>query len=172
MKLITKIIVTLLALSAIISLAGCNKTAKGDSVQTFKGYITSEDDFAAGNGQDTAKMIDMDTMAESGLGITFQNNGEWKFYYLDGDFAAKNSKGSGGSWEFDGTGPQEQAWEIVEAQVKNGRENEAVPVTVTGIPSGEKKSNPGSDKDGKSFEVITVKSITASPEMNYCAPEP
>lgn len=166
MKLITKTIVTLLALGTTISLTGCNKATKNNSVQTFKGYITSEDDFTAGKGQDTAKMVDMDTMAESGLGITFQSNGEWKFYYLDGNFAAKNNSGSDGSWKFDGTGAQKRAWETVEAQVKNGQGSEAVPVTVTGTLSGEKRNSPGSDKAKKTFEVITVKSITASSVMS------
>lgn len=156
------IIALLLGVAA--SSAGCrqSKQAQANPVQTFQGYLTSEDDFADGKGQDTAQMVDMDTMARSGLGITFQSGGEWKFYYLDGNFATKNQKGSGGSWKFDGTGSQEQAWRIVEAQVKNGQGSEPVSVTVTGTLTGEKKSNPGSDQDGKSFEVISVQSITAS----------
>ena len=160
-----------LALGVAVSSAGCRQSeqsaqsapsAQESPVQTFRGYITSEDDFADGKGQDTAKMVDMDTMARSGLGITFQSGGKWQFYYLDGNFATKNQKGSGGNWEFDGTGAQKQAWQTVEAQVKNGQGSEPVSVTVIGALTGEKKSNPGSDQDGKSFEVISVQSITVS----------
>ena len=165
MKIIAKAMIMIALVSGAAAIFGCSKPGNEKPLRTFQGYITAEDDFAAGNGQDTAQMVHMDTMAKSGLGITCQSDGKWVFYYFGGDFATKNSKGNGGAWKFDGRGAQEQAWSIVEAQVKNGRGSEPVAVTVTGTLSGEKRSNPGSDQDGKSFEVISVKSI-ATPVMN------
>ncbi|UZW13748.1 hypothetical protein OSC52_18220 [Clostridium pasteurianum] len=135
------------------------------TIQTFKGYITTEDDFAAGLKEDTASMIYMRLMALSGLGITFEQNGQWVFYYFDGNISTDN-KGSDGKWVFNGKGSQLSAWEIVEAQVKenNGSNKmKAVPVTVTGILNGNTKTNPGPDADGKYFKVITVKSISKNP---------
>ena len=160
MKSFAKILIIALTLCSAVLLVSCQKSEKGNSVQTFQGYITSEDDFADGKGEDTAEMVDMETMAKSGLGITFQGGRKWKFYYFDGWFATENHDGSGKRWEFNGTGAQKQAWRIVEAQVKNGHGSKPVAVTVAGTLTGEKKSNPGSDNDGKSFEVISVKSIT------------
>lgn len=131
-------------------------------VQTFIGYITTEDDFAAGLHEDTAFMIDMKLMALSGLGITFQQDGKWVFYYFDGNIATNNTNGTGGKWIFDGTGSQLNAWNIVEAQVKenNGANKmKPVPVTVTGTLNGNTQTNPGPDADGQNFQVITVNSI-------------
>ena len=132
------------------------------TVQTFTGFITTEDDFAALLKEDTASMIYMRLMALSGLGITFQEDGKWVFYYFDGNISTDN-KGSDGKWAFNGTGSQLNAWNIVEAQVKeNNGANKMKPVsvTVTGILSGNTKTNPGPDADGKQLPVITVKSIT------------
>ncbi|MDF2502948.1 hypothetical protein [Clostridium sp.] len=136
--------------------------APAPTVQTFTGYITSEDDFVASLKEDTAFMVYMRLMALSGLGITFQQNGQWVFYYFDGNVSTDN-KGTDGKWAFNGTGSQLNAWKIVEAQVKdnNGANKmKPVPVTVTGILSGNTKTNPGPDADGRQFQVITVKSIT------------
>ncbi|AGK98927.1 bacterial Ig-like domain-containing protein [Clostridium pasteurianum] len=132
-------------------------------VQTFTGYITTEDDFAANLGEDTAFMIDMKMMVLSGLGITFQQDGKWVFYYIDGNIATNNTNGAGGKWVFDGTGSQLNAWNIVEAQVKenNGANKmNPVPVTITGTLNGNTQTNPGLDADGEHFQVITVNSIT------------
>ncbi|AOZ80403.1 bacterial Ig-like domain-containing protein [Clostridium pasteurianum] len=132
-------------------------------VQTFKGYITTEDDFAANLGEDTAFMVYMKMMALSGLGITFEQDGKWVFYYLDGKIATNNTNGDNGKWSFDGTGSQLSAWKIVEAQVKENsgaNKMKPVPVTVTGTLNGNVQTNPGPDADGKSFPVIIVNSMT------------
>jgi sulfite exporter TauE/SafE len=139
------------------------KTTNSNAVvQTFTGYITTEDDFAASLKEDTAFMIYMRLMALSGLGITFQQDGQWVFYYIDGNIATDNKK-YGGEWTFDGTGSQLDAWKLVEAQVKdnNGANKmKPVPVTITGTLNENIQTNPGLDADGKYFPVITVKSIT------------
>ncbi|AGK98926.1 hypothetical protein [Clostridium pasteurianum] len=132
------------------------------TTQTFTGFITTEDDFAANLREDTAFMVYMRLMALSGLGITIQQNGQWVFYYFDGNISTDN-KGPDGKWAFNGTASQLNAWNIVEAQVKenNGvNKMKPVSVTVTGTLNGNTKTNPGSDADGKQFPVITVKSIT------------
>lgn len=136
-------------------------------VQTFTGYITTEDDFAtataANNGyEDTAWMIYMKPMALSGLGIAFQQDGKWVFYYFDGTSATNNTSGAGGKWAFNGTGSQLNAWNIVEVQVnENGGANKMkpVPVTVTGTLNGNTETNHGLDADGLYFPVITANSI-------------
>ena len=133
-----------------------------EQVQIFTGYITTEDDFAAGLKEDSAHMIHMKMMALSGLGITFQENGEWIFYYFDGNISTDNTGGEGGTWIFNGTGSQLDAWNIVEEQIKsnNGSNKMSpVPVTVTGILDGSLQTNPGFDADGKKFSVIKVQSI-------------
>lgn len=138
------------------------KVSNHDSVpkvQTFEGYITSEDDFAAGLKEDTADMIYMRLMALSGIGITFQQDGKWVFYYFDGRFSTDNKKGSDGKWTFDGTGSQLSAWHLVEQKVKSGNGKSPVPIKVTGVLNENTKTNLGPDADGRKFSVITVKSI-------------
>ncbi|WP_333861767.1 cell wall-binding repeat-containing protein [Clostridium sp.] len=133
-----------------------------EQVQIFTGYITTEDDFAAGLKEDSAHMIHMKMMALSGLGITFQENGEWFFYYFDGNISTDNTGGEGGTWIFNGTGSQLDAWNIVEEQIKgnDGADKMSpVPVTVKGVLKGNTQTNPSSDADGKNFPVITVESI-------------
>ncbi|APM39489.1 hypothetical protein [Clostridium kluyveri] len=140
-----------------------SENASNPQVQTFTGYITTEDDFAAGLKEDTAAMIYMRLMALSGLGITFQENGEWVFYYFDGNISTDNKDGEGGTWAFNGTGSQLDAWNIVKHQVElnNGSDKtKPVPATVTGVLDGSMQTNPGPDADGKRFPVITVQSIT------------
>ncbi|UZQ50380.1 cell wall-binding repeat-containing protein [Clostridium kluyveri] len=135
-----------------------------EQVQTFTGYITTEDDFAAGLKEDSAHMIHMKMMALSGLGITFQENGEWVFYYFDGNISTDNKDGEGGTWIFNGTGSQLDAWNIVEEQIKRNDGSDKmnpVLVTVKGILKGNTQTNPGPDADGKNFPVITVESISA-----------
>lgn len=144
------------------SSAPASKAPAPPTVQTFTGFITTEDDFAANLREDTAFMIYMRLMALSGLGITIQQNGQWVFYYFDGNISTDN-KGADGKWAFNGAGSQLTAWNIVEEQVKenNGANKmNSVPVTVTGTLSGNTKTNPGPDADGKQFPVISVKSIT------------
>lgn len=135
-------------------------------VQTFTGYITTEDDHAASLGEDTADMVYMKMMALSGLGVTLKDNsGNWIFYYFDGDISTDNKDGDGGSWKFNGTGSQLKAWNIVEEQVKrsNGEDKmKPVPVTVTGVLDGSTQTNPGPDADGIDYPVIKVQSITAN----------
>lgn len=130
-----------------------------DEIQTFQGYITTEDDFAAGLKQDTADMVYMKLMAQSGLGITFEHNGEWVFYYFDGAIAGNNTSGGDGKWTFDGSGSQLNAWNIVGQKIEEGKGKSAVSVTVKGALKGNTQTNQGSDADGKQFPVITVSSI-------------
>ncbi len=54
MKSFAKILIIALTLCSAVLLVSCQKSEKGNSVQTFQGYITSEDDFADGKGEDTA----------------------------------------------------------------------------------------------------------------------
>lgn len=138
------------------------KNLNNEASRTFTGYITTEDDFVSNLHEDTADMIHMKKMALSGLGITFQQNGEWVFYYLDGDIATNNSSGEGGKWSFNGTGFQLSAWNIVEEQVLgNGGMDKMnpIPVTVTGILDGSTNTNPGLDADGINYPVIKAESI-------------
>lgn len=130
--------------------------------QTFTGYITTEDDVAADLGEDTAYMIYMKLMAQSGLGITFQKDGKWVFYYFDGNIATNNKSGADGKWTFDGTGSQLNAWNLVKAQVEAGNPQSPVPVTVTGTLKGNTQTNPGPDADDIDYPVITVNSITVN----------
>lgn len=130
------------------------------TTQTWTGYITTEDDFAAGLGADNAFMVYMKTMAMSGLGITFQQNGKWVFYYFDGTISTGDSKGADGKWAFDGKGTQLTAWNIVGEALSKGK-YDPVPVTVTGTLNGHIATNPGLDKDGLYFPVITVNTISA-----------
>jgi len=141
--------------------SGENQTPQ---TQTFTGYITTEDDFAAELGEDTADMVYMKMMALSGLGITYQDkDGKWVFYYLDGDISTDNTDGADGKWKFNGTGSQLSAWNIVENQIKsnNGADKmKPVPVKITGILDGSTQTNPGPDADGIDYPVIKVQSIT------------
>ncbi|OAA93849.1 hypothetical protein [Clostridium coskatii] len=139
-----------------------SSNTSASQTQTFTGYITTEDDFAAGLHEDTADMVYMKLMAEAGLGITFQQAGKWVFYYFDGTIATKNTSGADGKWAFDGTGSQLNAWNIVGGQVKAGKGKSPVPVTVKGVLKGNTEVNPGPDTDGKSFQVITVESINGN----------
>lgn len=132
---------------------------ENSKAQTFTGYITSEDDFAAGLKEDTADMVHMRLMALSGLGITFQQDGKWVFYYFDGTFSTDNKKGADGKWSFDGTGSQLTAWQLVEQSVKSGKGKSPVQVTVTGIVDGSTRTNPGPDADGREFPSIKVESM-------------
>lgn len=125
---------------------------------TIKGYITSEDDFAAKLGADTAAMIHMRMMAASGLGITRQKtDGTWEFYFFNGNISSGDKVN--GAWTFSGTGPQLDAWNIV-TNVANEAPQASVPVTVVGVLKGDTRTNPGMDADGLLFPVITVTSIT------------
>jgi len=161
-KLIKSMLVVLsilvsLALLAFVQPSGAVYAA-APTPQTFTGYITTEDDFAASLHEDTAGMVNMEMMAESGLGITFQQNGKWVFYYFNGTIASGNAN----PWTFNGTGSQLTAWNIVAAQVNSGGSKNSVPITVTGILNGNTETNPGMDADGISYPVITATSITTS----------
>jgi hypothetical protein len=124
---------------------------------TITGYITTEDDFAAGLGADTAGMINMKMMAMSGLGITRKmDDGKWEFYYFDGNISTGGS--INGKWVFDGTGAQLNAWNIVLA-IAAKNPDDSVPVTVMGVIKGDTMTNPGMDTDGLNFPVVTVSSI-------------
>ncbi|WP_446899753.1 hypothetical protein ACSVC9_07740 [Clostridium sp. LBM24168] len=136
-----------------------NKTKSTNKSLSITGYITSEDDFAAGLKEDTANMVYMRLMALSGLGITFQQNGNWVFYYFDGGIASDNKSGADGKWIFNGSGSQLNAWNIVQKRVKEGKGKYPVQVTVKGVLKGNIGTNPGPDADSKKFPVITVESI-------------
>jgi hypothetical protein len=128
------------------------------AVQTFTGYITTEDDFVEPLYQDTAGMIFMRLMARSGLGITFrQPDGTRVFYYFDGQISSGNEQ----PWKFNGTGAQLTAWNIVEMQVNGGGASNPVPVIVTGALNGDKETDPGPDADGRYYPVMTVARISA-----------
>ena len=134
------------------------KDAESWTAITIKGYITTEDDFAAKLGADTAAMIHMRMMAASGLGITRQKaDSTWEFYYFSGTITSGDKVN--GTWTFNGTGAQLDAWKIVTA-VANESPDASVPVTVTGVLKGDTLTNPGMDADGLYFPVITVNSIT------------
>jgi hypothetical protein len=171
-----KIFALFLIVAASLGLAGCSSgigtttttkttttavtttpTASGTPI-TITGYITTEDDFAAKLGADTAAMINMRMMAASGLGITRQKaDGSWEFFYFSGKISG-GDKVNGG-WTFNGTGAQLDAWNIV-TTVANETPNGPVQVTVIGVLSGDTAANPGMDKDGLYFPVISVTSIT------------
>ena len=137
---------------------------------TLQGYITTEWDFKDSLKADTASMIHMKVMADSGLGVTFQQNGDWVFYYFDGTISDGNSVGSNGKWAFDGTGSQLAAWNIVTDQVNNNGGSNPVHITVTGSFTGNTEINPGNDpkvngstaSDGIPYPVLTVTSIVSS----------
>ncbi len=125
---------------------------------TISGYITTEDDFAANLGADTAYMIYMRKMAASGLGITHPKaDGTWEFYFFSGKISSADKVND--TWTFSGTGAQLDAWNIV-GQVVVGNPKASVPVTVKGTLNGDTATNPGLDADGRVFPVITVSSIT------------
>ncbi|OAA93851.1 cell wall-binding repeat-containing protein [Clostridium coskatii] len=145
-------------ISAIIA----SNNGGSQSNQTYTGYITTEDDFATSLGEDTADMIYMKLMAQSGLGITFQKDGKWVFYYFDGNIATNNTSGADGKWTFDGTGSQLNAWNLVKAQVEAGNPQSPVPVTVAGTLKGNTQTNPGPDADNIEYPVITANSITVN----------
>ena len=127
---------------------------------TITGYLTTEDDFAANLGADTAGMVHMKKMAMSGLGITRQKaDGKWEFYFFSGNISTGNTVN--GTWVFDGTGAQLDAWNIVTAAAASAG-MKPVAITVVGVLKGDTNTNPGTDKDGLTFPVITVTSITVN----------
>lgn len=152
-KRFLSILMVLCIMMSLITIASAAPTT-----QTWTGYITTEDDFAAGLGEDNAFMVYMKTMAMSGIGITYQQNGKWVFLYFDGTISTGNSKGPDGKWAFDGTGSQLKAWNIVADALSRGK-YDPVPVTVTGTLNGDTATNPGLDADGLYFPVITVSSM-------------
>jgi hypothetical protein len=126
-------------------------------LQTFQGFITSEDDFVdpvigADPSKDTRAMILMNAMAQSGLGMAAQEAGVWKFYYFSGKFATTIFPA------FNGTGAQLDAWKIVE----NTQKKDHISVIVTGSLEGKTATNTGGDADGVYWPVITVSSIVES----------
>ena len=147
------------AVTAAAALFGADSWAvRADAVQeqTLTGYITTEDDWAADLKEDTADMINMKMMALSGLGITFEQDGKWVFYYFDGTFATNNKAGTDGKWAFDGTGSQLAAWNLVGEQVRAGNGKDPAQVTVKGYFAGDTATNTGLDADGISVSVLTV----------------
>lgn len=126
-------------------------------LQTFNGFITSEDDFVdpvigADPSKDTRGMILMNAMARSGLGIAVSTPGGWKFYYLSGDFATTIVPA------FNGTGGQLDAWNIVLKTTKQDH----ISVVVTGSFEGKNATNPSGDADGIYYPLITVQTISES----------
>lgn len=154
--------------AAVLLVIGGGQKAKAASVQeqTFEGYITTEDDWASDLKKDDANMIHMKMMALSGLGVTFEKDGEWVFYYFDGKFATNNTAGTGGKWAFDGTDSQLAAWNLVEAQVNAGKGGDPVPVTVKGYFNGDTATNTGMDADGKVVQVLTVTAFNGAATDN------
>jgi hypothetical protein len=125
---------------------------------TITGYLTTEDDFAANLGMDTAMMVHMRKMAASGLGITRQRaDGKWEFYFFSGTITAGTPTTG---WVFNGTGAQLDAWNIVTTAAAGMGSMSPVKITVVGTLKGDTTTNPGSDADGLYFPIITVTSIT------------
>ncbi|UZQ50719.1 cell wall-binding repeat-containing protein [Clostridium kluyveri] len=118
--------------------------------QAFTGYIQDQDCFisyAPNYGDDTKMCLSMKSCAASGYGITaLESDGSYKFYYFDGDFATfadgKN---------FDGTGSQLSAWNLIQNTTKKNN----ITITVKGTLNGETKTAP----DGNTYQVVTVTSL-------------
>ena len=125
---------------------------------TITGYLTTEDDFAANLGMDTAAMVHMRMMAASGLGITRQRaDGKWEFYFFNGTISS-GMPATG--WTFNGTGAQLTAWNVVTTAAAGTGAMSPVHITVVGTLKGDTTTNPGPDADGLYFPVIAVNSIT------------
>ena len=123
-------------------------------METFSGFITSEDDFVdpiigVDPSQDTRKMILMKPMARAGLGLAVQEESVWKFYYFSGNFATSINP------TFNGDGGQLAAWNIV----LNTKKRDHISVTVTGFLKGDGATNPAEDADGIYYPIITVNTI-------------
>jgi len=124
----------------------------------FAGCITTEDDFAANLGADTASMVHMRMMAASGLGITRKNAaGNWDFYFFSGTISSSDKINN--TWTFNGTGAQLDAWNIV-TTAANASPDSSVSIQVTGFMTGDVTTNPGMDADGLFFPVFTPISMT------------
>ena len=123
-------------------------------LQTFSGFITSEDDFVdpqigADPSRDTKGMMLMNAMARSCLGIAMHAAEGWKFYYFSGNFATTIFP------SFNGTGAQLDAWNIV---LKTNKQDH-ISITVTGSLDWKTATNPSGDADGIYYPVINVQSI-------------
>ena len=126
-----------------------------NGLQTFQGFITSEDDFVdpvigTDPSKDTSAMILMNAMAQSGLGLAVRESEGWKFYYFSGDLATTIFPA------FNGTGAQLDAWNIVDRTQKKDH----ISVKVTGWLDGRTATNTGGDADGIYWPVITVNSMS------------
>lgn len=129
------------------------------AVQTLTGYIEDEDCFVwfidkANNsnpGEDSKGCLEMKGCATSGYGIAVhQNDGSYKFYYLDGNFSSFD----GGTF-VNGTGSQLSARNLI----VNTASPDHISIKVTGTLNGNTKVSP---YDGISYPVITVTNLSES----------
>jgi hypothetical protein len=146
--LLLKIIVLGLILSLILPLASaCALSAEQISAQTLNGYIMDEHCFMKkpDPGSDTKKCLQMAGCAASGFGIAVkQEDGTYKFYYFDGNFAP------------DATDSQLKSIDLIAKTEKTDH----IYITVTGKITGEIKKA----SDGCEFQLIKVESIMESNE--------
>jgi hypothetical protein len=141
-------------ISAPVSVPSQTTFPQDTALQTFNGFITSEDDFVdpmigTDPSKDTKGMILMNAMARSGLGLAVKTAEGWKFYYFNGDFATTIFPA------FNGDGGQLDAWNVV---LKTAKQDH-ISVMVTGLLDGKSATNPSGDADGIYYPVITVQTI-------------
>jgi hypothetical protein len=126
----------------------------GTGVETFNGFITSEDDFvdpeiSPDPSRDSRAMLLMEAMARSGLGLAVHAADGWHFYYFSGNFATSIHP------SFNGGGAQLDAWNIL----LNTKKIDHIAVTVTGFLDGTGATNPSGDADGLYYPVISVNTM-------------
>ena len=116
--------------------------------QTMTGFIIDEHCFVKKPvpGADTKVCLQMPTCAATGYGIAvLQQDGSYKFYYLDGAFAPSAD------------GAQAQAAKLISATTKTDHIN----ISVTGKMNGNFKTA----ADGASYPVITVSAMAETSEQ-------
>ncbi|MGV8906571.1 MAG: Ig-like domain-containing protein [Acetobacterium sp.] len=152
---------TVTALDGTIANYTINVVAAQETL-TFEGYIQDQDCFiqyAPYYGDDSKDCLLMQSCAASGYGITaLQDDGTFKFYYFDGDFATMAPFKVG-------TGSQLNAWDLI----SNTSKDDHVTISVTGTLDGSTKISPF---DGLSYPMITVTSleeVTTSPVLTSIA---
>lgn len=127
-------------------LAACAGTAAAQTAeQTLNGYIMDEHCFIKKPvpASDSKKCLQMPACAATGYGIAvLQDDGKYKFYFLDGAFAP------------DATGAQLLAIDLVNETVKNDH----ISITVVGKLTGATQKA----SDGEVFPVINVSSLVES----------
>ena len=144
-----KTLVLLLTLATIIASAGCagiNPLAAAENSDlSLSGYVMDEHCFVKKPEPelDSKMCLQMPTCAASGYGLAvLQEDGTYKFYYFDGDFAPA------------ATGAQLTAINLIDASTKSDH----FYVSVTGILTGENRKA----ADGQSYPLLKVSSLEES----------